>query len=64
MVTAHAIHGHPEALRIVDLIGISAPLQPAQGIKPQRLEHVAGHRACSRDNGFGHVAGHRTRGRC
>ena len=64
MVTTHAIDGHPEALRIVDLIGIGAPLQPAQGIEPQRLEHGACHRACSGDHGFRHVAGHRTSGRC
>ena len=59
MVTTHAIDGHPETLCIVDLIGIGAPLQPAQGIEPQRLEHAAGHRPGSRHNGFCHGACHR-----
>ena len=48
VVPAHAIHGHPEAIGILDLFIVGVALQPAQGVKHQRLQHGVGHRSRDR----------------
>jgi CheY-like chemotaxis protein len=59
-LAAHAIHGHPEAVGVVDrlvLIGSAqAPLQPSQWIEHQRLQHRVGHVAGHAGGGASHIA--------
>ena len=64
MVSAHAIHGDPEAVGIVDggvAVGLTA-LKAAQGVEHQRLQHGAGHGTSARHHCAGDAARNRACG--
>ena len=61
MVSAHAIHGHPEAIGVIDgVVAIRlAALETPEGVKDKGLQHGACHRARTGNHRAGDTSCHR-----